>query len=119
MKFQLILNCLMLVEIFCDVKIEIDFSDATKEMKKLPRFWTNVGFSPPEPVDKVDEYMMNIDVHRNLEIIGSLPNKGIENVRIHWLLNLIKVKSENFIVFKSHSTFIIHQKLHIKTSATL
>jgi hypothetical protein len=90
-SFICIINSLIFIEIFA--RIEIDFNDATKDLKKLPRFWTNVGFSPSEPVDKIDKYLMSDDLQRNLEIIGSLPNKGIENIRIHWLLNLIKVSN--------------------------
>lgn len=73
-------------------RIDIDFQYESKTMKKMPRFWTNVGFAPPEPVDKVFEFFSSKDIQLNLEIIGSLPNQGIQNVRIHWLLNLLSVK---------------------------
>lgn len=76
----------------CYGKIQIDFHHETRVMKKLPRFWCNVGFAPPEPVENVTDFFNSEDVHHNLEIIGSLPNNGIENVRIHWLLNLLSVK---------------------------
>lgn len=76
----------------CHGRIEIDFQYESSTMKEMPRFWTNVGFAPPEPVGNVTEFFNSKDVHLNLEIIGSLPNKGIENIRIHWLLNLLSVK---------------------------
>lgn len=74
------------------VHIEIDYINGTTHTKKLPRFWTNTGFAPREPIDKVNEYFESDDVNINLEIIGSLPNQGIENVRIHWLLNLLEIR---------------------------
>lgn len=75
-----------------NVRVEIDFIKATNEVKKLPRFWVNTGFAPPEPVDKAADFLETDDVKRNLEIIGSLPNQGIRNVRIHWLLNLLSIR---------------------------
>lgn len=80
-------------EIIASVRhIQIDFFEGTANLKKLPRFWTNTGFAPPEPIDKVNEFFESDDVRMNLEIIGSLPNRGIENVRIHWLLNLLSIE---------------------------
>lgn len=73
-------------------QIEIDFIKGTEQMQKLPRFWTNTGFAPPEPIEKVDEFFNSDDVNQNLEIIGSLPNRGLKNVRIHWLLNLLSIR---------------------------
>lgn len=73
-------------------RLAIDFAAGTDDMKKLPRFWTNTGFSPSEPVEHVDGFFESDDVNMNLEIIGSLPNRGIKNVRVHWLLNLISIR---------------------------
>lgn len=87
----LFIACLMSV-VKANVRVEIDFIKATNEVKKLPRFWTNTGFAPPEPVDKAADFFETDDVKRNLEIIGSLPNQGIRNVRIHWLLNLLSIR---------------------------
>lgn len=64
----------------------------SNDVKELPRFWKNTGFSPPEPLDKVHDFFTSDDVNLNLEIIASLPNNGIENVRIHWLLNLLSIR---------------------------
>lgn len=74
------------------VKLGIDFTAGTEKMKKLPRFWTNTGFSPPEPVEHVNDFFMTEDLNLNLEIVGSLPNRAITNVRVHWLLNLIMMR---------------------------
>lgn len=73
-------------------RVNIEFDELTKELKLLPRFWTNTGFAPPAPVENVTDFFESKDVHLNLEIIGSLPNKGISNVRIHWLLNLLSIR---------------------------
>lgn len=70
----------------------IDFANATENVERLPRFWTNTGFAPPEPIEKVADYFDCDDVNVNLEIIGSLPNRGLNNVRIHWLLNLLSIR---------------------------
>lgn len=73
-------------------RVNIEFIELTKELKRLPRFWTNTGFAPPEPVENVNDFFESNDVNVNLEIIGSLPNRGISNVRIHWLLNLLSIR---------------------------
>jgi L-iduronidase len=71
--------------------IKIDFKTASENSRKLPRFWSNSGFSPLQPIEKAEEFFESTDVNLNLEIIGSLPNHAIENVRIHWLLNLLSI----------------------------
>lgn len=73
--------------------IEIDLDNSLQNARKLPRFWTNSGFAPPQPIDDVEDFFHSEDVKRNLEIIGSLPNRGITHVRIHWLLNLLKIRN--------------------------
>lgn len=92
--------------LFCDIHAKttlftIDYNSVAGDVKRLPRFWKNTGFAPNEPVEKVDDFFDSNDVKLNLEIIGSLPNNGINNIRIHWLLNLLSiryVKSEQFVV---------------------
>lgn len=71
--------------------LTVDYN-SSNDVKKLPRFWMNTGFAPPEPLDKVADFLESDDVNLNLEIIGSLPNNGIKNVRIHWLLNLLTIR---------------------------
>lgn len=74
------------------VFVPIDFANGVESAKRLPRFWTNTGFAPPEPTEKVADYFTSDDVNRVLEMIGSLPNRGLNNVRIHWLLNLLTTR---------------------------
>lgn len=39
------------------VHVEVDFSDATFDVKKLPRFWTNTGKNADEFIDLANEYL--------------------------------------------------------------
>lgn len=71
--------------------LTVDYN-SSNDVKKLPRFWKNTGFAPPEPLDKIADFFESDDVNLNLEIIGSLPNNGIKNIRIHWLLNLLTIR---------------------------
>lgn len=65
-------------------------------MKRLPRFWTNVGFSPtaqlPLNNSQIASFLLSDDVRINIELISALPNGAIETIRIHWLLSLIDFK---------------------------
>lgn len=85
----LILTLNIPLKIFASTSISIDFLASRNNLKKLKRFWTNTGFSPLEDDPKFFE---SIDLNMNLEIIGSLPNNGLKNVRIHWLLDLLSIK---------------------------
>lgn len=48
--------------------------------------------SPPLPHDQADQYDLSWDQHLNLAYIGAVPHSGIEQVRIHWLLDLITAR---------------------------
>lgn len=91
-KLILLIACCFVSIEASTIHVDIDFMKATEELKKLPRFWTNTGFAPPEPVESPEKFFESDDVNLNLEIIGSLPNRGIQNVRIHWLLNLLSIE---------------------------
>lgn len=63
------------------------------ELGPLKRFWTSTGFTLPRdlsPSHDTKPFYLSSDVKMNLALIGSLPNRGIQQVRIHWLLNLIE-----------------------------
>ncbi|CRL01954.1 CLUMA_CG015068, isoform A [Clunio marinus] len=77
------------------VNIDINFRKESESRKKLPRFWTNTGFAPTQPIENAADFLESDDVNLNLEFIGSLPNNGIRNVRIHWLLNMISLSYSN------------------------
>lgn len=76
------------------VTVSITVHTRVKEYRPMPRFWTNVGFSPPAPLPlnntQVTGELLGDDVRISNELIAALPNQGIEHIRIHWLLSLIK-----------------------------
>ncbi|XP_028638242.1 alpha-L-iduronidase isoform X4 [Grammomys surdaster] len=63
--------------------------DAARPLRPLLPFWRSTGFCPPLPHDQADQYDLSWDQQLNLAYIGAVPHSGIEQVRIHWLLNLI------------------------------
>nr|XP_015195539.1 PREDICTED: alpha-L-iduronidase [Lepisosteus oculatus] len=69
--------------------------DAKKPERDLKHFWKSTGFCPPLPHDTADKYVLSKDQQMNLAYIGSIPHKGIEQVRIHWLLELVTVNVVN------------------------
>jgi L-iduronidase len=51
----------------------------------LKRFWRSTGFSPAE-------LLLDPDMQQSLVYMASLPGRGIEFVRIHYLYNLLRVE---------------------------
>lgn len=45
--------------------------------------------SPPLPHTQAHEYDLSIDQQLNLAYVGSVPHGGIQQVRIHWMLELV------------------------------
>lgn len=74
--------------------VSITLHTRTNEYRPLPRFWANVGFSPPAPLPlnrtQISAELLSDDVLVNTELIAALPNHGIEHIRIHWLLSLLR-----------------------------
>ncbi|XP_018413424.1 PREDICTED: alpha-L-iduronidase [Nanorana parkeri] len=66
--------------------------DPTKERKPLKHFWESTGLCPPLPHNSSEAYFLGKDQRLNLAYISSVPNGGIKQVRIHWLLDLITLK---------------------------
>ncbi|XP_075705975.1 alpha-L-iduronidase isoform X2 [Rhinoderma darwinii] len=92
-----LLNCILAVGImpgivFASYIINVDPTKSSKEMK---HFWKSSGFCPPLPHDKAETYFLGKDQRLNLAYISSVPHGGIVQIRIHWLLNLIKVSVIN------------------------
>ncbi|XP_017769452.1 PREDICTED: alpha-L-iduronidase [Nicrophorus vespilloides] len=71
--------------------IHIDYSSSEA---KIEPFWQSTGFSPPK--GEVDTYLLSQDSKTNIAIIGALPNRGIKQIRVHWLLDLIKTDNSDF-----------------------
>lgn len=61
----------------------------------LKQFWKSTGFCPPEPHQDAYKFDLGGDMRQNLALIGAVPHSGIEQVRIHWLLDLVTVSSIN------------------------
>jgi hypothetical protein len=45
--------------------------------------------SPPLPHTQSNQYDLSRDQELNLAYVGSVPHGGIQQVRIHWMLELI------------------------------
>lgn len=48
--------------------------------------------SPPLPHGQADRYDLSWDQQLNLAYVGAVPHSGIEQVRTHWLLDLITAR---------------------------
>uniref|UniRef100_A0A7N6A8Y9 Alpha-L-iduronidase n=1 Tax=Anabas testudineus TaxID=64144 RepID=A0A7N6A8Y9_ANATE len=51
-----------------------------------------VCFSPPLPHTQAHQFDLSIDQQLNLAYVGSVPHGGIQQVRIHWMLELISAQ---------------------------
>ncbi|XP_051866388.1 alpha-L-iduronidase isoform X2 [Pristis pectinata] len=69
--------------------------DASKPQKELKHFWRSTGFCPPLPHNRADLFDLSKDQELNLAYVASVPHSGIEQVRIHWLLELISIREIN------------------------
>lgn len=69
--------------------------DASKVIGPLEHFWESTGFCPPDPHQDFHKFIFANDELQNLAYVGSVPNNGIKQVRIHWLLDLVSMKLEN------------------------
>ncbi|XP_062984575.1 alpha-L-iduronidase [Elgaria multicarinata webbii] len=72
--------------------IHVDISQTERELK---HFWKSTGYCPPLPHSRADLFDLSKDQRINLAYIASVPHNGIEQIRIHWLLELIQVGVTN------------------------
>ncbi|XP_029619149.1 alpha-L-iduronidase isoform X2 [Salmo trutta] len=63
--------------------------DVGKPSGHLKHFWRSTGFCPPLPHTHSNQYDLSRDQELNLAYVGSVPHGGIQQVRIHWMLELI------------------------------
>ncbi|XP_074788949.1 alpha-L-iduronidase isoform X3 [Athene noctua] len=63
--------------------------------RPLEHFWRSTGFCPPLPHSRADLFDLSKDQEMNLAYISSVPYGGIEQVRIHWLLELVALRVMN------------------------
>ncbi|XP_030741285.1 alpha-L-iduronidase isoform X1 [Echinops telfairi] len=66
--------------------------DAARTLRPLRAFWRSTGFCPPLPHDQADQYDLSWDQQLNLAYVGAVPHGGIEQVRTHWLLDLVTAR---------------------------
>ena len=66
--------------------------NASRVVSSLEHFWESTGFCPPDPHQGIHRFILSEDEAQNIAYIGSVPNQGIKQVRIHWLLDLITMK---------------------------
>ncbi|XP_022257092.1 alpha-L-iduronidase-like [Limulus polyphemus] len=69
--------------------IKINASNSTGA---LSHFWKSTGLCPPDPHQDAYRFLLSPDMEQNLALLGALPGQGIQQVRIHWLLNLISAQ---------------------------
>lgn len=88
-------RALLLILTVCIV-VKLNGTNVKNDWIELPRFWTNVGFSPVAPLPlnstQIASFLLSNDVQINIELIAALPNNAIETIRIHWLLSLIETR---------------------------
>ncbi|XP_030050325.1 alpha-L-iduronidase isoform X2 [Microcaecilia unicolor] len=69
--------------------------DASVTKRPLQHFWKSTGFCPPLPHNRSDVFDSSKDQQLNLAYVSSVPQSGIEQIRIHWLLDLITIETQN------------------------
>ncbi|XP_072528084.1 alpha-L-iduronidase [Salminus brasiliensis] len=69
--------------------------EADKPLRQLTHFWRSTGFCPPQPHSDSPHYDLSVDQQLNLALIGSTPHSGLQQVRIHWLLELVSARIIN------------------------
>ncbi|MFW6271228.1 MAG: GH39 family glycosyl hydrolase [Bacillota bacterium] len=67
------------------IKIKVDFQ---KKMGKMDHFWESTGFTPAE-------LLLRSDMEQTIKYFGSVANRGLKHVRIHYLLRLVKLVKKN------------------------
>ncbi|KAG9337928.1 hypothetical protein JZ751_027421 [Albula glossodonta] len=69
--------------------------DVKTPVSDLKHFWKSTGFCPPLPHIQADQYDLSQDQHLNMAYVGSVPHGEIEQVRIHWLMELVTAQVVN------------------------
>uniref|UniRef100_A0A671QI95 Glycosyl hydrolases family 39 N-terminal catalytic domain-containing protein n=1 Tax=Sinocyclocheilus anshuiensis TaxID=1608454 RepID=A0A671QI95_9TELE len=70
-----------------EVQVNVD-----KPLRNLKHFWRSTGFCPPQPHSDAHLYDLSPEQQMNLALIGSVPHSGIQQVRIHWMLELVSAR---------------------------
>ncbi|XP_062874059.1 alpha-L-iduronidase [Trichomycterus rosablanca] len=75
-----------------DVKVLVNVDEP---VRNLNHFWRSTGFCPPQPHSLSHLYDLSKDQQLNLALIGSVPHSGLQQVRIHWMLELVSAQIIN------------------------
>ena len=75
---------LLLLLLCCGGARALDLSVDCTTTTPLARFWSSVGYTPAT-------YALRDDELENTLLIGAAPNRGVAQVRIHYLLDLVTV----------------------------
>lgn len=66
--------------------------DVGSQVGDLKHFWRSSGFCPPLPHTQAHQFDLSVDQQLNLAFVGSVPHGGIQQVRIHWMLELVSAQ---------------------------
>ncbi|XP_077418309.1 alpha-L-iduronidase isoform X1 [Vanacampus margaritifer] len=66
--------------------------DVGKPVAPLKHFWRSTGFCPPLPHTQAHHFDLSVDQQQNLAYVGSVPHGGIQQVRIHWMMELVSAQ---------------------------
>ncbi|CAL8249369.1 unnamed protein product [Merluccius merluccius] len=67
--------------------------DLEEPLGELDHFWRSTGFCPPLPHTEAYKFVLSRDQELNLAYVGSVPHGGIQQVRIHWMLELVSIRA--------------------------
>ncbi|NWU89531.1 IDUA iduronidase, partial [Upupa epops] len=79
----------LLAQVSAAAAARLVYADFRRAERPLHHFWRSTGFCPPLPHSRADLFDLSKDQQMNLAYISSVPHGGIEQVRIHWLLELV------------------------------
>jgi len=81
--------------------------DAGRVLGPLPKFWRCTGFTPAE-------LLLLPEMRQTLSFLGAVPNRGLEFVRVHYLLDLVIA---NYTSNRQTKGFIIREAQRKNPSA--
>ncbi|KAM7077227.1 alpha-L-iduronidase isoform 3-T3 [Ciconia maguari] len=85
----------LVVQLGAGSALYVVYVDVRRAGRPLQHFWRSTGFCPPLPHNRADLFDLSKDQEVNLAYISSVPHGGIEQVRIHWLLELVALRVMN------------------------
>ncbi|KAI5615229.1 alpha-L-iduronidase [Silurus asotus] len=91
-----LLTALLFISVPSVCSSDLEVCVRTEEpVRNLTHFWRSTGFCPPQPHTSAHLYDLSKDQKLNLALLGSVPHAGLQQVRIHWLLELVSAQIIN------------------------